>query len=519
LAAFMAIVMTGLILVQTYWIRNAVQIKEHQFNQIVSRTLSNVSYQMEEREAANMVYDYLMPELEFFTDSVTNSISFRMQAGFYKNQTRQNNTDVIDLQNQYRKNKYPDVRSLSDSVIVLMDNKNKLDSILMAGESSTILLPEYNDLKKKIEIKKQQLDKIVSKMLVNDRNIETRLSKIDFEKIIKNELVNRGIDIDFEYAVISQNTDIAMKSENFNPGENTKLYTTRLFPQDIFQQNSNYLRIYFPGQKSFLFKSVGTIGMTSVSLTLIIIGIFIFTLWVIFRQKKLSEIKNDFVNNMTHELKTPISTISLASQMLNDKSIPKEHKNLSHISGIIDTESKRLGVQVEKVLQMAIFDKGKIKLKPKILDVHEILDSALNNFRLQVKKRGGSLNAELNATSTIIHADEVHINNVFSNLLDNAMKYCKEFPEISISTRNKKREIIISIEDKGIGISKDNQKRIFEKFYRVPTGNVHNVKGFGLGLSYVKKIVEIHQGNLSVKSEINKGTIFDISLPLYNEEL
>jgi two-component system, OmpR family, phosphate regulon sensor histidine kinase PhoR len=203
--------------------------------------------------------------------------------------------------------------------------------------------------------------------------------------------------------------------------------------------------------------------------------------------------------------------------MLNDDSIPIENKNISHISRIINTESKRLGYQVEKVLQMAIFDKGKILLKEKRIDFHELILSVLNNFNLQVKKQGGSLTWHLDAEKSIVFVDEVHSANVISNLLDNAVKYCKEIPEITVSTRNEKSFIVLSVEDKGIGISKENQKRIFEKFYRVPTGNIHNVKGFGLGLSYVKKLVEIHHGHINMKSEPDKGTKFDVFLPIHTE--
>jgi two-component system phosphate regulon sensor histidine kinase PhoR len=355
----------------------------------------------------------------------------------------------------------------------------------------------------------------MSKMLMSENDIEKRIEKEALRQNIEAEMKNRGIDLDFEFAVVKQNKNIAIQSDDFNPTINSKIYSTQLFPQDIFH-SPNYLRIYFPGQKSFIFKSIGLIGLTSVFLTMIIIAVFIFTLWVIFRQKRLSEIRNDFVNNMTHELKTPISTISLASQMLNDGSIPIENKNLPHISGIIDTESKRLGIQVEKVLQMAVFDRGKIKLKLKVLDANEVLDAVLNNFSLLVKKRGGVLDSDLKAKLTMVNVDEVHFTNMISNLLDNAVKYCREVPEIKLSSRNEKNYLVIVVADKGIGISKDDQKRIFEKFYRVPTGNVHNVKGFGLGLSYVKKIVEIHQGYLKVKSEIKKGSAFELFIPLYS---
>ena len=217
---------------------------------------------------------------------------------------------------------------------------------------------------------------------------------------------------------------------------------------------------------------------------------------------------------MTHELKTPISTISLASQMLSDSSIPEESKNLGNISRIISDESKRLGYQVEKVLQMAIFDRGRIRLKRKSTDINELVQNVITNFDLQVRNRSGSLSGELNAESALLEVDPVHFTNVVSNLVDNAIKYSKEAPEISIKTLNLSGQLVIRVADRGIGINKEDQRRIFEKFYRVPTGNVHNVKGFGLGLSYVKKIVEEHRGAVKLTSEINKGTEFEISIPV-----
>ena len=209
--------------------------------------------------------------------------------------------------------------------------------------------------------------------------------------------------------------------------------------------------------------------------------------------------KNDFVNNMTHELKTPISTISLASQMLNDKSIPDEQKNLAQISRIIQTESKQLGFQVERVLQMAIFDHGQLKLKLEEIDLHDIIETVAQNFLLQLDKRDGRLEFLPEAEDRWSQGDAMHLTNVISNLIENAMKYTRQHPEIRISTRNENDNIVISVSDNGIGISKEDQKRIFDKFYRVPTGNVHNVKGFGLGLSYVKLIVEHHHGAYQIK--------------------
>jgi len=233
-----------------------------------------------------------------------------------------------------------------------------------------------------------------------------------------------------------------------------------------------------------------------------------------FRQKRLSEIRNDFVSNMTHELKTPISTISLASQMLGDKSIPPEIKNPEHISKIISEECRRLGSQVEKVLQTAVFDKGKLRLRLAEVDMHEIISSVKENFSIQIRSRSGKITADLKAENFNLQADHVHITNVLSNLLDNAIKYCSRNPEIHIATTDKGEYLLISLKDNGIGISKADQKRVFEQFYRVPTGNVHAVKGFGLGLSYVKMIIEEHHGYVDIESELYQGSTFKLYLPI-----
>ena len=255
-------------------------------------------------------------------------------------------------------------------------------------------------------------------------------------------------------------------------------------------------------------------GGSSLMITIFIIIMFSLTLYIMFKQKRLSEMKNDFVNNMTHELKTPISTISLASQMLSDRSIPDEQKNLGQISRIIQTESRQLGYQVERVLQMAIFDHGELKLKREQVDLHDIIETVAQNFLLQMDKRGGKLEFLPEADQSLVRGDPMHLTNVVSNLMENAMKYTSRNPEITISTLNENNSLVVSVADNGIGISKEDQKRIFDKFYRVPTGNVHNVKGFGLGLSYVKLIVAEHGGSIKIKSEYNRGSRFDIHLPL-----
>ena len=254
--------------------------------------------------------------------------------------------------------------------------------------------------------------------------------------------------------------------------------------------------------------------------TIVLCGTFIYTLFIIFRQKKVTELKNDFINNMTHEFKTPISTISLAAQMLTDSSVAKSPQMLQHITGIIGDESKRLRFQVEKVLQVSLFDQQKASLKTRELDVNELVTGVVNTFALKVEKNGGTIVTHLDAADPVILADEMHITNVVFNLMDNAVKYKRddEALRLTIRTWNETGKFCLSIQDNGMGIKKENLKRVFDRFYRVHTGNLHNVKGFGLGLAYVKKVIQDHHGTIRAESEFGVGTKFIIVLPLLNSK-
>ena len=256
--------------------------------------------------------------------------------------------------------------------------------------------------------------------------------------------------------------------------------------------------------------------ITSLIFTLVMLFTFIFTIAIALRQKKLTDMKTDFINNMTHEFKTPISTISLAAQMLNDQSITKNPQMVDHVSKVIIDESSRLRFQVDKVLQMSLLEKHKVMMRLTMIDANSVIDKAINTFRIKISKLGGEIDAHLCEDETLVEVDEMHFTNVIFNLFDNALKYAYEGRplKLHIATRVKNGKLEIEIEDNGIGIKKEDLKKIFEKFYRVSTGNVHNVKGFGLGLAYVQKIIEDLKGTIHAESELNIGTKFIIVLPL-----
>ena len=522
----MALAMIGLIIVQTYWINNAISVKENQFSQLINRVMYNVVAELQKQETVYHIIEEIEPVDTAASWQGISQFNLRIEGSEFVEEysVEQEGNEPRKIVNQeyfmYQQSGTGDdatVTIISEDTSFASDGKPVMIFDTSKYKRVKVINPQkiQEELESQISEKQVYLDRIISKMISPTVQIEDRINPQVLNMIIDNELLNYGIDLDYEFAVLRDNLDVALSTDNYSPELNEDYFEAQLFPEDIFRRPS-YLSMYFPRKTNFILKSLGFMAISSGILTIIIILSFSITIYIIFRQKRLSEIKNDFVNNMTHELKTPISTISLASQMLNDKSIPMKNKNMDHISTVIADESKRLGYQVEKVLQMAIFDRGRIKLKCKLVSVNDLLNSVVKNFEMKVNQKNGRIIEELNADNEQLMIDPVHFTNVISNLVDNAVKYSGENPEIYISTLNKNNKLLIRVKDNGIGIKKEDQKRVFEKFYRVPTGNVHNVKGFGLGLSYVKKIVEEHHGTVSLKSEQNKGTEFEICLPIQN---
>ncbi len=358
--------------------------------------------------------------------------------------------------------------------------------------------------------KAELVKNVLSDVIQGSRDIYERLDRQTLDTLLKKELHSRGISIPYQYGVKnSSNMIFSSFAVNYSPDLLKKAHKVLLFPNDLQPQN-HFLYVYFPDTQGFILGNMWSVFLSSILLISMIGGVFYSSVNTMLKQKKLADIKNDFINNMTHEFKTPISTISLAVEVMKDSEVKKDSSKMSRYLNIIQDENRRLGTQVEKVLQMALLDKGEVKLRLGTVDIHETIEQVLTNLSVQIEQKNGIVKLELEAENPEIEADEVHLTNIIYNLLDNANKYSPENPEITIRTENLGNSLKISILDKGIGMTKEQIVRIFERFYRVPTGNLHDVKGFGLGLSYVKKMVESHNGQITVESKLGEGSKFEI---------
>ncbi len=435
-----------------------------------------------------------------------------------------------------------DEKNFDDKVTIALNNVKKrliTDAEEAADkkyyEQKSILEPKNmlaSIIKDDLSSKSEQLSKRIKELefrssFLDPNQLLENINIAILDKYLRMELESKDIDLDYEYGIYS-NKDKAYIIENGNYaaiiGDTTKSsnvaamnplykaeYKISLFADDML--DPGHLNLYFPGKKRFLWSNVIGILLSSVVFTGLILFCFSYTVYVIFHQKKVSEMKTDFINNMTHEFKTPIATISLASDSILSPTIIENKDKVIRFINIIKQENKRMLSQVEKVLQMAQIEKENVELKFNPINLHDLIVDAVVNAELKVLTKGGTIVTNLNAQKPVIEGDVTHISSIINNLLDNAEKYTPEKPEIVISTKDVKGGVEFSVTDNGIGMSKDALKNIFEKFYRVHTGNLHDVKGFGLGLSYVKAMVDAHHGKIQVKSEPGKGSTFTILLP------
>lgn len=361
---------------------------------------------------------------------------------------------------------------------------------------------------------REVLDEVIYAVMyqASDLRFQDRLNPAVLDNCLRMALERNGINIPFHYIVYTSDGREVFRCSDFDAEGQAVSYTQTLFRSDPTGQ-MGVVTVHFPDQARYIL-GVARYVAPAMLFTVILFVTFLVTVYLVVRQKKVSEMKNDFVHNMTHEFKTPLSTISIAAQMLMDKQVPKSEATYDRLGGVINNETKRLRLQVEKVLQMSLFDRDNIALKLQELDANDQIATIVKTYSLQVASSGGTLDTRFDAFNPFVNVDEMHFTNIIYNLLDNAVKYRREDVPIhlEVATWNHGDNLCISIQDNGIGIQKDNLRHIFDKFYRVHTGDQHNVKGFGLGLAYVKKMVELHHGTIKVSSELGVGTKFTITL-------
>lgn len=520
-----SLALMGLIAIQVYWINNAIVLGKQRFEQNVNEALDKVVSMMEKQRAANKIskkFNFRKQGIRWFAPQDTSTKAEKI------NETQARND--LALQNDKINVKiYEEYSSDSNGVVVKKSRHKSYLSDTTSSEldinvSNEMGMPSYlqqfnsGDLQRKWFSENKEMvndifDELVSINIYNDYS--NKIDTLILDSVIRLEFLQQGISAKYIYGILPSKTLSAEDSARLAEKElnlYSSNYKINLSPDNVFIK-PQYLSVYFPSENSYLLGSMWFMLFISGSFMMVLIFSFYYTVSTIFKQKKLSEIKNDFISNMTHEFKTPISTISLACEVLNDQSVEKSQERVSNYVKMIGDENKRLSLLVENILQTAILDKGEFKLKLQSIDLHALIEQTIANIKLQVENKHGVITTDLKAVSPVINADKVHVTNIIFNLIDNALKYSNQHPEIKISTRSNESGTFISVKDNGIGISKENQKRIFDTMYRVPTGNIHNVKGFGLGLSYVKAVVEKHGGAIEVESEPGKGSIFTVYFP------
>ncbi len=510
--------LVGLVGIQFYWIGNAIELRQAQFETSVNESLYATVQKLEKIEAINGLKQHKLGKLLFedpdrknailsSIENYTDSMSFKGSPKFKVRISEEVIRDTVDgmIRSEKRTRK-------------VIENENGLPLTINNEGSDSLFLPNLEDQMKSVNFRSSIVDEVVAQWFSGTyaKPLNERLNPQLVDSILRTELRNRGVKTKYRAGVFNgENQHVHLDGESLNTllEANDFCYKAQLFPNDLINMQS-FLTVYFPNQISYLLKTMWVLLAASTLFLALISLTFLKTVKSLLNQRKLNQIKNDFINNMTHELKTPISTISLACEAISDKEITLSPDQSSLYVGMIRDENKRLGMLVENVLKAAYLEKGEAKLSKDELELNDLVREVAKNIQLQATTRGGKISVSTDAKKAVISADKIHFTNIIYNLLDNAIKYSEGAPDITIKTNNKANNIILVVSDKGIGISKENQRKVFEKFYRVPTGNVHNVKGFGLGLSYVKNIVEQHGGNIKLESSVNKGSTFTINIPL-----
>jgi len=529
----MLVSITGIIWVQTIWIKNAIGIRNENFNNTVIASINDAAEAIESSRRIDFFNDFILSDGMAIQNSPGDVTSY-LSIGSYSSMDGGNisfsitNQSVRGIIDTTTGNNHDSLRIVeidttfygdSVSFIVASPDKPGEMKIIRQGEvvntdSKAVYIRqnEFLDWVRKRASEFQNMsDQMISEVFQWEKTMELDNREIGFA--LQRSLLYSGIQTPFEFAIIRDG--IVQEGTFTKSGKNDFLksnYVVRLFPDNIIRQDL-LLSVVFPNRTNYVLGSMAWILGGSLLFSFIILATFGLSLFFIIRQKKISEMKSDFINNITHEFKTPIATISLAADTITNQKVIKDESSIRHFISMIKKENRRMNKKVETILQIASLDKKEIEFKFESISLHTIIEKAVDTIEIQVQQKNGNINLNLNAEEPVIYGDGEHLTNLVNNLLDNAIKYSSDAPDISLETRNNGRGVIMSIEDKGIGMSKSVQSKIFERFYRQPSGNVHDVKGFGLGLNYVRAIIDAHKGTINVISEPGKGSRFEIFLP------
>ena len=533
LIVMMLLSIIGIIWVQIVWIRNAIDIQNEGFNNRVGITLYNAANAIESSRKLNFFNNFMPSNPLSFNDSSADVTGYLTIGGYSsapgnKFSLRITDQSVTGTSNTGKltttSKSYTitnDNSIVSDSVTFVIpapDKSGKISIVKKGDDLRTNSRDVYikqneflNWVKKRSSEFQNMSDQMINEIYQWEKTLE--LDNKEIEYTLNQALAYTNIQTPFEYAIIKNRIVQNGKFKKSQKNDFLKSkYSVRLFPDNIKRQDI-VLSVIFPERTNYLLGSMVWILGGSMLFSLFILATFALSLYFIIRQKKISEMKSDFINNMTHEFKTPIATISLAADTIVNSRVINDEVSIRHFIGMIKKENSRMNKKVETILQIASLDKKEIDFKFENISLHTVIEHAIDTIEIQVHQRNGKINLNLNAEEPYLYGDFEHLTNLVSNLLDNAIKYSPEVPDITVTTKNGDKGIILSVEDKGIGMTKAVQSKIFERFYRQSSGNVHDVKGFGLGLNYARSIIEAHKGHINVFSEPGKGSRFEIFLP------
>ncbi len=531
LVVLMGFSLIGIILVQFLWVNNAVQVQKERFNVTIYDALNATVQRAQKEQAA----DSFLQQFMSFASSNNDTSSFndnQNSTPYFPQPGEKEKKDVKELIKGKNKIEQPFTNGSFQAHIEIESSGKPKQVITRSGNFDINSNKDIKHVEKAISLMEDSIKKVMEinsninplkilnqfsyEIKMRSADVSNRINTDNLTQILEYELNARGIDLNYEYGILNRNDGSLTKhySKNYYKDKSEFKFVANLFPNDYFRSLSPLvLDIYFPLQQQFIYKSLGLLLGSSILFTFLILLSFYFTLRTILNQKKLSEIKSDFINNMTHEFKTPIATINLATDNIANPKIIDKPDYISPFLKIIKEENKRMNNQVERVLQMSLIEKSDFQLMPANTDLHQLINDAIAKMQLLANQKSAIITSDLKADLTVFNVDEIHFTNVVVNLLENALKYSKQDPHINITTLNNKNGIEIMIKDNGIGMSKEQQAKVFEKFFIATKGNIHNVKGFGLGLSYVKAIMVEHGGNVFVKSKLGEGSEFKLFLP------